>query len=108
MVNSSILNSFKKGEDHHENNMVFRVFGMRPSGNSECDFIRNVSFKEKVIRSFKMQRNDMPRKVIPGEPLVRKIIGNVWFDMPYPKPIIKSTAHFCSPISCEYVRTEAV
>lgn len=108
MVNSSILNSFKNGEDHHENNTALHVFGIRPSNNLECDPFREIPLRGKVIRGFRMQRGDMIHKVIQGEPLVRKIVGNVRFDMPYPKPIIKSTAHFCSPISCEFVRMEAV
>ena len=56
MGNSSILNSFKKGEVHNANNTALRVFGARPSNNSEPDSFRDIPLKKKILRSMNMSR----------------------------------------------------
>lgn len=120
MVNSNILNGFKKAEGHNGNSAALRFFVIPKkdqsplvlahkktavevwtSNNSERDPFRDIPLKEKVNRSFKAQRSDMSSKVITGNSFARKKAGNARLALPSPRQSIQSTAHLFSPFSRE-------
>lgn len=122
MVNSSILNGFKKAEGHNGNNAALRFFvipkkdrsskallrkkdvvEVRTSNNNpKRDTFRKISLKKKVDHSFKAQRSDMSRKVIPENSFARKKGGNARLDLPSPRQSIKSTSHLFFPFSRKF------